>query len=465
MRDFEACFGVERWASTEFGGAGLGDPRRTKRLLLLGALAAQNPSGKLTEVCAQSAEDLQGSYRFLSNPHFSTDAISSSVLKATANRCLGAEFVYMPVDGSSLAITDWKDVRGLGIIGTRKKDARGLKVMTGIALLPDGCPMGLASQRFWIRPIQKRKKAVAQKRRLEEKETKYWIDVIKESRAGFSNAGVKAKLWYQLDREGDFWHLMLQVQAHKDWFTVRSHKDRCVREGGHLTTVLAGAPIAGCFELHVPGARGRKERVAWMELRHAKVTLDMKDPWTSERYSIDVTVVSASEIGAPQGEEPLYWRLLTNRPVNDAMEAWQVVFGYSLRWRVEDFHKAWKSGVCNAEDTQLGSAGAIIRWSTILASVAMRIERLKHLARNSPNEPATIELTPKEIEAVIVLRKPKGIPRDYKPTIAEVVLWIAEMGGYTGKRSGGPPGTVVIGRGLEKVEIVVEALRNLLEKL
>ena len=177
------------------------------------------------------------------------------------------------------------------------------------------------------------------------------------------------------------------------------------------------------------------------------------------------TVVSASEIGAPEGETPLYWRLLTNRPVNDAMEAWQVVFGYSLRWRVEDFHKAWKSGACNAEDTQLGSAGAIIRWSTILASVAMRIERLKHLARNCPNEPATIELTPKEIEAVIVLRKPKGITRDYKPTIAEVVLWIAEMGGYTGKRSGGPPGTVVIGRGLEKVQTVVEALRNLLENL
>ena len=291
MRDFEACLGGERWASTEFGGAGLGDPRRNKRLLQLAALAAHNPSGKLTEVCAQSAEDLQGSYRFLSNQHFSTDAICSSVLRATAKRCLGAEFIYMPVDGSSLAITDWKDVRGLGIIGTRKKDARGLKVMTGIALLPDGCPMGLASQKFWIRPIQKKKKrALAQKRRLEEKETKYWIDVVKDSRAGFSDAGVRTKIWYQVDREGDFRQFMLQVEANNDWFTARSHKDRCVREGGHLSTVLAGAPIAGCFELHVPGARGRKERVAWMELRHANVTLDMKDPWTSERYSIDVTV-------------------------------------------------------------------------------------------------------------------------------------------------------------------------------
>lgn len=48
----------------------------------------------------------------------------------------------------------------------------------------------------------------------------------------------------------------------------------------------------------------------------------------------------------------------------------------------------------------------------------------------------------------IVLRKPKGYQRGDIPPIGEVVRWAADLGGYVGKSSGGPPGTIVLGRGL-----------------
>ena len=35
------------------------------------------------------------------------------------------------------------------------------------------------------------------------------------------------------------------------------------------------------------------------------------------------------------------------------------------------------------------------------------------------------------------------------PTMATAIRWIAELGGYTGKSSGGPPGATTIGRGRE----------------
>jgi hypothetical protein len=43
-------------------------------------------------------------------------------------------------------------------------------------------------------------------------------------------------------------------------------------------------------------------------------------------------------------------------------------------------------------------------------------------------------------------------------TIAQAVYWIARIGGYTGKSSGGPPGALVIARGLRRIEPLVDVL-------
>ena len=44
-------------------------------------------------------------------------------------------------------------------------------------------------------------------------------------------------------------------------------------------------------------------------------------------------------------------------------------------------------------------------------------------------------------------------------TIGQAVTHIAEIGGYTGKSSGGPPGSTTIGRGLERVQLVAEGMK------
>lgn len=38
--------------------------------------------------------------------------------------------------------------------------------------------------------------------------------------------------------------------------------------------------------------------------------------------------------------------------------------------------------------------------------------------------------------------------------IGEVVQWIAQVGGYTGKSSGGPPGALVLARGLKRLALL-----------
>lgn len=116
----------------------------------------------------------------------------------------------------------------------------------------------------------------------------------------------------------------------------------------------------------------------------------------------------------------------------------------------------WKSGACRVEDTQLRDRASIIRWATILASVAMRIVRMTYLARTRPDTPASAEFSQAEIDAIIATQRPPGCRRGQVPSIGLVVRWLADIGGYTGKSSGGPPGTIVIARGLDRIQVLAD---------
>ncbi len=246
--------------------------------------------------------------------------------------------------------------------------------------------------------------------------------------------------------------------------TARAAQDRRLLsdedEATYLWEMVGGAPCLGSFTLPVSAGPKRQARDAVIELRAAPVSLKVRGKDRRFR-EVQLTAVFALEAGTnPEDEEPIEWLLLTNRPVTSFEEAREVVRAYSLRWRVEAFHKTWKS-VCGAEENQLRSPHSVILWCTILAGVAMRVDRLSHLARTQPDTPSTEELSREEIDAAIVLHNPTGYVRGDTPTISVAVGWIARQGGYRGKSSGGPPGTVVIGRGLRRVELAAEVLRQI----
>ena len=141
--------------------------------------------------------------------------------------------------------------------------------------------------------------------------------------------------------------------------------------------------------------------------------------------------------------------------------AWLVVLGYVQRWRIEQFHKIWKTGACRVEDTQLRECDRIEKWAMLKAAVAMRILRLGYLARTAPSTPATVVFTMAEIKAALALaRQPRTKPRGGIHTLAEIEQAIACAGGYTGKSSGGPPGALVLARGLSRIEPVAQLVTD-----
>jgi hypothetical protein len=89
----------------------------------------------------------------------------------------------------------------------------------------------------------------------------------------------------------------------------------------------------------------------------------------------------------------------------------------------------------------------------------MRILRLTYLGRTAPETPATAVFTVAEIQAVLIAsRRPQRKPRGAAHTVGELQVLVARLGGYTGKSSGGPPGALVLARGLCRIELLAELI-------
>lgn len=434
--------------------------------------AAEAPSGKVSEVFALSAE-LQGAYDFLESRHIAASALSKAAGLAAARRGAGEPFIFAVVDGSSLTLADHSKKKDFGSVGALRRRGRGLKVITSLGVSPTGVPLGVLSQQWWSRTqaqslSRKAKRKRNRKRRPEDKETKHWVDAIEETRARAEQVG--AKLWFQLDREADNQTLLLKLDQSGHRFTVRGSWERLLETSGqekqYLRQRLRLEAPGGEYKLAVASGPNRKARSAHMVVRWVDVVLCLLQRWSKKKRQLAVRAVWVSEEGTtPRGEKPLDWLLLTNAHVRSLAEAREVVFGYTQRWRIEEFHKTWKSGACNVEQTQLRSQAAVTTWATILATVAARIERLKALSRTQPEQPADVELTRHELRALILLKrqskKRNEIIPDTTPTIGQATRWIAELGGYTGKSSGGPPGSITIRRGLDRLRPAARLLMAL----
>jgi len=447
------------WANEEFGSAELGDPRRVRRLVSLATAAALTPAGTVTGVLTRSA-DREGAFRFLQSKHVASGEVARASHEATVRRCQQYPWVYVPMDGSSIALTDRAGVRDVGQVGTWRQGARGLIVASALAVSPDGSPLGLSGQRFWART----ESSLEDKRthRRVGKETGYGVELLAQVHERFEAQNRNVQPWFQLDRGYDAWGIWRLARDRQPRLTVRACHDRCIRGSKHdkpnyLFAVGRRAPVVGTYNLLVAERPDAPARVARMQVRTRSVTIELRVSSKKREY-ITLNVVVAQEMRRNGG---LHWTLLTTAAVQSFDDALTVLNGYAARWRIEEFHRAWKRGVCNVEDTQLQGREGIIKWATILAAVAARATRLTYLARERPDSAATEELSRDEIDATIALLQPKGIKPGAEPTLAQVVRWIADLGGYTGKSSGGPPGPTVIARGLQKVEILAEGIRNL----
>jgi hypothetical protein len=454
----------DEWAQEVFGGAELGDVRRVRRVVRMGAEAARNPSGKISEVFQNPAER-QGAYDFVESQHIDSKAISRAVIASTARRCAEYPWVYVPLDGTSIKLWDGTGgTKGFGAIGTRRNGAVGLKLDNALAVSPDGVPIGVLGQVWWSRsPHHEKKRRPSYTVPVAKKETRFVLECVDQVTKALAQYAPGTRAWLQMDRGFDGQYVLLHLAASGHSFTVRSQSRRRMLTVGNrkiwLKDEMKRQPSIGRFELELPETESRAPRRAKMVVKAKHVVLRLRDKWTRKKFELPINVVLVQE--QSNRTDRVDWLLLTNQPIATYDDCMAVVNGYTQRWRIEEYHKTLKTGACNIEETRLHSSDHVTRWATILSAVAARTERLKNLARSSPDLPASAELAEPELEALFLLKQRRKTANEVipaSPTIAEAIRWIAELGGYTGKSSGGPPGTITIARGLERLAMATEVL-------
>lgn len=458
------------WSQEEFGNAALGDKRRTERLKSMARGLAERPGGKMTRVFEFGA-DLEGAYRFLENPDVSVDELERARGEACAKRLPGGKVAIIPLDQTTIALPEHSGTKMFGSVGCRRSGARGVHAITALSLDEEGVVLGVLCQTRWLRsetvsPYRRRGYGKRNDRRpAEQRESFYWIRTLDGCDAQLRQHAPDVRPWYQADQGADFWRVFAWAHDHGVLLTARIGHERVISNRGHenyLHPWIADRPVAFRYDLKLPervGHNARAARTAHLSVRFGTTTFQFATT-TRRRLPLTLSVVAVTEPRPPRGVEPIDWLLLTTHAVGTEEDAKLVLHNYTLRWRTEEFHRTLKTGACDIEASELESFEAFSRLLIIASSVAARIERIKFLSRTQPDAPAAVAYSNEEIEMMLRLRRLRMVRNQPAPHPDRLPLhlmtrWMAELGGYRPSRGRGPPGTIVLTRGMAFLEAAV----------
>lgn len=441
-------FEAESWAEANFGDVRLGDRRRTRRAVAMAAELAVHSEKTLPRAFETWAE-LKAVYRFLSHPDVTHEAMIEPHRKRTAQSCREPGQYVLAADTTALDFTSHRAARGLGRIGD--DGGRGLIAHTTLAIGLGGAAgddptrprlIGLFDQRVWRRTEPARKGRERKKERLSRsRESSCWA----QSLAGGEGPPAGTRWTFVADREADIYEVFAERLPDGVDMVIRAAQPRALANetGRSIFDAVAQAPVLGETTVPLRSRPGRPARQARLELRAANVRL--RPPWRPDRKlaPIDIALVQAIESNPPQGETALKWTLLTSLPNRTFDQCQAVVQCYRLRWMIEEYHKALKSGT-RIEATQLATVERIEALLGVLAVVAVRLLDAKLLARSEPDAPVDETLCPPPVQRVLeaCFKRPET-----GWTNREFIRAVARLGGFLARKHDGEPGWQTIWRG------------------
>jgi len=472
-----------RWAERHFGSVNLGDQRRTQRAVTYAAAAAQAPSLSIPQQCGGVWKKTKGAYRLFEQPDVTFDQLQQPHRRLTLAAAAQQSVVLFVSDTTTLSFNH-PATAGLGPTTGKNRTAsggRGMLLHTTLAVDVSGgveqspFVLGLGHQQLWTRSAGKTKGKTKGKA----------PESIKWQR-GVEAVGTPppAVRWVHVgDSESDCWEAIAACRQQGSGFALRACQNRCARLGhdllehdllGHdpatesqaqstLFDLLAREPALGNKKLWLRGRKDRQARWAQLAVSATAVTLLAPKNWSESPHRkgtprpepIGCWAVRVYEINAPADEEPIEWVILTDEPVKDLASAWKVVFWYSCRWLIEEYHKCLKSG-CQVQKRQLEEAGRLKALLGILTVVAVRLLQLKHQAKVKPDA-AAIRIIPRQYVQTLAAYLKQSCKRTgsfKKMTMQEFWRETARLGGFLGRKSDGDPGWLTLWRGWQQLELM-----------
>ncbi len=447
---------VNEWAQLNFGGCDLGDKRRTKRLVQVAEQIANNPSASLpnqTELWG----DLKAAYRLFDCDEVTFEAVSRPHWELTKQSAKGRCLVIG--DTTEFNFGKYREIEGIGPTGNGS--GQGFLLHNALLVQADSEEIiGIAGQTIHYREKKKSKKRENKSQVLKRKrESQMWGTVIDQ----IGKPQNDTEYVHVFDRGGDNFEVYCRLLQNDGQWVIRASKmNRYVLVGDSeermpLKDYLPQLTTLGHYTLSLRARPGQAARDAQIEVRVGRVQIPRPrhvSPWVRSlnQAPIAMNVIEVVEVDAPKGVTPIRWVLFTSLPVETFDDAWTLIEYYEMRWLVEEYHKAIKTG-CAAESRQLKAAGRLEAFIGLTSVVAVRLLKLKSLARTNPDVPAQ-RVVPRVWLQMLKLAR-KGLNRVHDLSVGQFYREVAKPGGFLGRKSDGDPGWITIWRGWEKLNMYV----------
>ncbi len=396
-------------------------------------------------------------YRFLNNNKVSEQILIDELCDRSASFCHDRHILCIQDTTEMNFYSQIKRVKedsGLGRLDGAKPSL-GFKMHSTLMLdATSGDVLGFSDVKLWHRPLDMpdRRERKYQTLPIEQKESYKWIESAANSKRRIKNA---ASITFVEDREGDIYEQLSSITDKDVHFIIRSKTNRNTTSGAKIWDMLSQQKDVGGYTIELPTdhRKGRKKTKVALKVRYAEASVTKGSHKSSSIYpkAVPLTAIEAYE----DGRKGISWKLLTTHTVRSYEDAYQIIEWYAQRWMIEQMHRLLKSKGFQIEDSELESGWAIRKLCILMLSALLRIFQM-NLAYNEPEGGQAIEevLSEDDIKCLTKLNSKlegKTVKLSNNNRKLKWATWIiARLGGWKGYDSQGPPGVIVLKRGLDK---------------
>lgn len=453
---------TKTWIDRELVGSEFRDARLHKRFRKLFEQLSDGIGESIPLVC-QDWANTKAAYRFLSNRRVTEAEILAGHFQATRDRFAASDATVLILHDTTEFSYHRANVRAIGILKksfTGRDEAGrprnyticGILMHSSLAVTTAGLPLGLVAMKFWTRSEFKgcnalKKKINPTRVPIERKESIRWLENLTQSTALLNDP---QRCVHIGDRESDIYELFCTAESLGTHFLVRTCVDRLAGDGKHtIAAEMEEVHIQGLHRLQVRDEKGDWSE-AVLEIKYRRIRVLPPIGKHKEYPELLLTVIHAQERGAPHGREKIDWKLITNLPVHSRAEAIEKLEWYSMRWKIETFHKILKSG-CKAEESRLRTAERLARLLAVFCILSWRVFWLTMMNRSSPAASPTLVFTALEIHLLDQLVKNTETRQRQRSSLSTYHTKLAQLGGYLARAGDSPPGNRVIWRGMSRL--------------